>query len=90
MRVRLDKQHAQAATLNIVYETISASCRSLISAEGPPASPSHQMPELPEVEAARRLVERHCAGRKINVVTALEDSSECQNDGMATSGDSAH
>ena len=30
------------------------------------------MPELPEVEAARVLVERHCAGHAISVVGAKE------------------
>ncbi|XP_051147972.1 formamidopyrimidine-DNA glycosylase isoform X2 [Andrographis paniculata] len=32
------------------------------------------MPELPEVEAARRAVEEHCVGKKINKCTVADDS----------------
>jgi formamidopyrimidine-DNA glycosylase len=34
------------------------------------------MPELPEVEGARRLVERNCLGKKIAVAVVEEDDSE--------------
>lgn len=34
------------------------------------------MPELPEVEAARSLVERACGGKKIKLVVAADDNSE--------------
>jgi hypothetical protein len=34
------------------------------------------MPELPEVETSRLLVEEYCAGKKIDKVEALEDPSE--------------
>jgi formamidopyrimidine-DNA glycosylase len=34
------------------------------------------MPELPEVEAARRILEEHCVGREITLVDAAEDESE--------------
>ena len=34
------------------------------------------MPELPEVESARRLVERHCLGKRILKATAADDDSE--------------
>ncbi|XP_051138025.1 formamidopyrimidine-DNA glycosylase-like [Andrographis paniculata] len=32
------------------------------------------MPELPEVQAARRAVEEHCVGKKINKCTVADDS----------------
>lgn len=35
------------------------------------------MPELPEVEAARRILEEHCVGREITLVDAAEDESMC-------------
>jgi formamidopyrimidine-DNA glycosylase len=34
------------------------------------------MPELPEVEAARRILEEHCVGREITLVDAAADESE--------------
>jgi formamidopyrimidine-DNA glycosylase len=34
------------------------------------------MPELPEVEAARRILEEHCVGREITLVDAAVDDSE--------------
>ena len=34
------------------------------------------MPELPEVEAARRLVERNCVGKGITGATFENDTSE--------------
>jgi hypothetical protein len=34
------------------------------------------MPELPEVEAARRILEEHCVGREITLVDAAEDESK--------------
>lgn len=34
------------------------------------------MPELPEVEACRRLAERHCAGRRILAAQVAEDDSK--------------
>lgn len=34
------------------------------------------MPELPEVEAARRLVERNCLGKTITEAQVAEDESE--------------
>jgi formamidopyrimidine-DNA glycosylase len=34
------------------------------------------MPELPEVEAARRILEEHCVGREITLVDAADDESE--------------
>lgn len=33
------------------------------------------MPELPEVEASRALIDRHCTGRTILDVTAADDTS---------------
>lgn len=36
------------------------------------------MPELPEVEAARRKVERHARGKTIQSVEALDDTSELE------------
>ena len=34
------------------------------------------MPELPEVEAARRFVEKHCEGLEIVDATVADDDSE--------------
>jgi formamidopyrimidine-DNA glycosylase len=34
------------------------------------------MPELPEVEASRALIDKHCTGRTIVEVTAADDTSE--------------
>ena len=38
--------------------------------------PTEPMPELPEVEGARRLVERHCVGKHIVKAIVAEDESE--------------
>lgn len=41
------------------------------------------MPELPEVEAARRLIHKHCAGSKqVKIVVATDDSSAFPSGGM--------
>jgi Formamidopyrimidine-DNA glycosylase N-terminal domain len=37
--------------------------------------PQFEMPELPEVEAARRLADKHCTGKRITVVNAADDLS---------------
>ncbi len=41
----------------------------------PPVSNSADMPELPEVESARKFVEQHCEGLEIIDVTVADDDS---------------
>ena len=38
------------------------------------------MPELPEVETSRLLLEEYCVGKKIQKVEAAEDTSEWSQD----------